>query len=806
MRFAQLYYTSCETGLSGFAGFQFNAVTPGLTPELLRTVESLTAYKPPRWVSPRPAAAEVASCPVNLVYITEPAPILARVVFIGLDFSQRSGNYFAHALVSQELVGFGEILPIELWESPIWVSKPVSDTELRVLHELPPSAQGSGLSRVEVDRFARDAGRAEPLAALLTAAEDAILRDGRPIVIVHPDTAVAARWIGAVSYLLPRAVARRLTFATYHHNPGYVDVHMIGTVPDSDFGLTETAFLSYLVLEPAATHLGDVVPGPAAALLVRAGPGRAAALWDQAARLASVATEAMEGLEDWHPALVMAALSDGPEVTIADLDVLASWLPRHANQVAPGQRAAVLRGFLDDAACRPQHLAALGVLARLVADPELTARIERKAVTEELRSAGSDPPGEFATGVPIVTEEGRTFAAAECAKRLTEASARTSVALLGWSTSLSLELPEEALRRCGEQVLGPQLVTAPDEDTLGVVAGARALAEGVLAHLTAVVAVQPDAVVTVFAMGLDDITGGFPGLVPDDLQEALLVARAGKRPQDRVPDLRQFLGHRHRWVSADLLCRLWPEGRWTVAEARSVADTFEPDQLRSDPVYSWIAQAVLEPPADEGYLVPYAELGKILAACTVDRALPEPARRRLDSFRSTEQLIEQARDSEGKAQAQLVRRLAGSDASLDGPAQDLSRQALVALLDQLAGSRYLPTAVEAYPAAVISAFLRSARRRLAATPRDVTAAALLFRSLSSLQRKGDQKLAPGLDRTLGEELKRWRRTDLNAMEETLRQVNAEVADQFAGWRQKRLATQLRRSWRRLVTGHPEGGP
>jgi hypothetical protein len=44
------------------------------------------------------------------------------------------------------------------------------------------------------------------------------------------------------------------------------------------------------------------------------------------------------------------------------------------------------------------------------------------------------------------------------------------------------------------------------------------------------------------------------------------------------------------------------------------------------------------------------------------------------------------------------------------------------------------------------------------------------------------------------------------MEDTLRQVNAEVADQFAGWRQKRLATQLRRSWRRLVTGHPEGGP
>ncbi|HLK74401.1 MAG TPA: GTPase-associated protein 1-related protein, partial [Streptosporangiaceae bacterium] len=261
-----------------------------------------------------------------------------------------------------------------------------------------------------------------------------------------------------------------------------------------------------------------------------------------------------------------------------------------------------------------------------------------------------------------------------------------------------------------------------------------------------------------------------------------------------------------RWVSAELLGRLWPEGHWTVAEARSVAATFEPDQLQSDPVYSWIARAVLAPPADQGYLVSYSELGKILAARKIDRALPEAARRRLDSFRGTERLIKQARASEGKAQADLIRRLAGSHASLDGPAQDLSRQSLVGLIDRLAGSRYLPAAVAACPAAVISAFLRAARGRLAATPRDVTAAALLFRSLADLGRDGDQKLAPGLDRTLGEELKRWRRTDLNAIEDALRQVDTEVAGQFAGWRQKRLATPLRRSWRRLLTGHPEGGP
>ena len=32
MAFQQLYYTSCEHGLSGYAGYQFNAITPGYRP------------------------------------------------------------------------------------------------------------------------------------------------------------------------------------------------------------------------------------------------------------------------------------------------------------------------------------------------------------------------------------------------------------------------------------------------------------------------------------------------------------------------------------------------------------------------------------------------------------------------------------------------------------------------------------------------------------------------------------------------------------------------------------------------------
>ena len=274
MGFAQLYYTSCETGLSGFAGFQFNAVTPGLAPEMLRTVESLTSYQAPRGLSARPTAAEIAACPVNLVYTCEPGTIVANVIFTGTDFSQRSGNYFAHALVSQDGVSaFGEILPIELWKSPDWASKPVADTELPVLASLPRPSRGGELSREEIGRFLDRDVQAEQLAALLTAAENAVLRSGRPIIIVDPDTAVVARWIAAVCFLLRPAVARRLSFATYHHNPGYVDVHVIGTLPDSDFDLNETAFRSYVVFDVRTARTSDVAPEPGTALLVRAGPG-----------------------------------------------------------------------------------------------------------------------------------------------------------------------------------------------------------------------------------------------------------------------------------------------------------------------------------------------------------------------------------------------------------------------------------------------------------------------------------------------------------------------------------------------------
>jgi hypothetical protein len=115
-------------------------------------------------------------------------------------------------------------------------------------------------------------------------------------------------------------------------------------------------------------------------------------------------------------------------------------------------------------------------------------------------------------------------------------------------------------------------------------------------------------------------------------------------------------------------------------------------------------------------------------------------------------------------------------------------------------------AVETFPAPVVSAFLDAARRRLLARPADVDAAARLLRALASLLAGRDKVIAPGLDEMLREELRAWRRADLNHVSDRLQDEAPEVAQWFSDWRQKRLATRLHRSWRRLVTGHAEGGP
>jgi hypothetical protein len=429
---AQAYYTSCEVGLSDFAGFQFNAATPGLTPQVLSEVEALTSYEPPRSLGYRADPAEIAACPVNLVYHCEPTTVLANVVYVGLDSSRRLGNYFAHALISDSgPAGFAGTLPIELWGSPVWTSDPIQDGELPVI---PGPAAASGVTRARVEAFLADRRRSDQLAVLVTAAEEAVLHQGRPIVVVEADTDQTAHWIAAVSYLLPAPVARRMGFATYRHRPEYSDAHIIGTLPDSDFDLGDGPG-GYVVFDPASGRISDLDPDPAAALLVRAGVGVADRLWATAGSL--VPQGARTSLAAAYPALVAAALLSGTPVTEADLNALAGWALARRSEVAVDRRGDLVAVWLEHPARGPQHLAAL---AGLVDDHDLRVRIEQAAVSAELDLGTS-------TGVPLTTAEGRASGADRCARSAITATPETAVALLAWSGERGLVLAGDVQQR-----------------------------------------------------------------------------------------------------------------------------------------------------------------------------------------------------------------------------------------------------------------------------------------------------------------------------------------------------------------------
>ena len=77
-----------------------------------------------------------------------------------------------------------------------------------------------------------------------------------------PNKAAAFRpdwpeFIAAVSYLLPEALVRGMSFTTYHRRPAYCSMHLIGTLPDRDTDWHGGAFQGFA----AATTTAKTGPG-----------------------------------------------------------------------------------------------------------------------------------------------------------------------------------------------------------------------------------------------------------------------------------------------------------------------------------------------------------------------------------------------------------------------------------------------------------------------------------------------------------------------------------------------------------------
>ncbi|MFY9931577.1 MAG: hypothetical protein WAK82_26600, partial [Streptosporangiaceae bacterium] len=327
MAFQQLYYTSCEHGLAGYGGYQFNAVTPGTSPAIMREVEERTVYEPPHWLQAEAGLDEPEAYPVAFSYgLAHGMAIATQAVFTGADYSGRPGNYFVHALATgAPAEDFGPVLPAELWGAPLWRRQPVAGTELP---ELPGPPPRGNIDRSGVQAFLDARGAQQMLPELLTAAGHA-LSGGQPVVLVSDDASENAWWIAAVCYLLGEPMARRLTFTTYSHRPGYARYHLTGVLPDT---LLPDAEASLAMFDFAAGRTPGGAVHPLAALVASTGVMACAGLWQQAAAFAAGGETS---LDDWLGPVAVAAGLLGRTLSPAETGAAARWLPGAADRMSP---------------------------------------------------------------------------------------------------------------------------------------------------------------------------------------------------------------------------------------------------------------------------------------------------------------------------------------------------------------------------------------------------------------------------------------------------------------------------------------
>lgn len=602
--FQQLYYTSCEHGLSGSAGFQFNAVSERVSAETRHWVEGLAGYEPPRSLAESDTAELLARCPVNLCHTPgrQVGATTLSVRYVGRDSARRFGNYFAHALYTdgEFTTESGGLLPIELWDSPLWTARVADTTEIP---ELPAPLPRGPLSPRSTRAFLRAHPHAEQLPTLLTAVFAAVAEDGS-VVVIDDTTDRIAHWFAAVSYLLPPALARTLSFTTYLFRPTRSRLHLIGTVPEAHPAFGPDDEESYTLFDFSAGRFPELVPThPLVRLLSHIGVASIRSVWSWTAEYTH-GQERTPG--DWHAPVAAAAAAGGIELTDADVRAVIDWLPG-AGHLGP-RRAAVAADIhhkhrnLDD-----DQLAALSAAAEAGGDTalhrELEGRLHQSRILAYV-SGVENAPGP----VPITHAAERDRATMLWQRLLGEAAGiRQRVRLLLWAVGARLTPP-------------PELLATQSLDLARALLGASGAGPGLreeVAELTHTVPAFRAAMVTAVrevlatrGAGQEQLFAQFPARLLDErdldgqprLLEHYWRAQAEREPARTVDLLFRVLEARGQTSpDAELLRGLWrqPSPVWTYPEAIRIARRLPSDQPVDEAVGEWFDRAVKQPVRDE---------------------------------------------------------------------------------------------------------------------------------------------------------------------------------------------------------------
>jgi hypothetical protein len=593
----------------------------------MREVERQTVYEPPLELQGS-AGDSLEVFPVNLLYTyshSSDVTILARVQFTGLDFSNRSGNYFAHSLVtSSPDDDLSTVLPVELWDAPFWQSRQGSSAELPPLTSPPPAGS---ISRLLIAGFPATQGVSSGQVAALLSAADVAMNAGRQLLLIGPDAETVCRWIATVSYLLGPVLARRLTFSTYSYDPRRCRTHVVGIVTETKRqrpGITA----NFHVFEPGENVVvPEIQISPSALLLARLGVASAAEVWALAHSLArpvvagSAGPEAYASLTDAFPVLASAALMLGHQLTAAEVSGAVTWLHSEGATISRERIAAALAGAVEqplaqlsaDQKERLVEVAARADESAAVPDGHLLKRIERGLVDSAFREQARGQPA--GAGIALRTSEAKRAASDGCTKRLPGCGAMAATDLLAWASAVGAEPASHVVHGVGRDVMLDSLRTKQAPPGLAeMAAGWPVLRAGMVARLASMpparqaeVLASPEA--RLFrrqdfaehtALGVEWLVGQADS---GSMSRTLALARIAElgRADGADPAIDQ-----------DLVERLWHGHSWTIAEGVELVDRLPAVEVGTVAVASRLAALLRELPGYRNF-DPWAALVRRLA-------------------------------------------------------------------------------------------------------------------------------------------------------------------------------------------------
>lgn len=803
MGFQQMYYTSCERGLTGYAGYQFNAVSDGVSAETLREVEALVAYEPPQSLVYSDAPADLERCPVNLCFVPGgpgEISVAACVQYVGRDPSQRFGNYFAHAVGRKDFTGpDGSPLPIELWRSPQWARRPVQDTRLS---ELPGPPRPGPLSAAGVDRFLRGHPYGDRLPRLVSAVLSAIAED-RTVLVIDASSEAVAHWFAAVCYLLPPPVARTLSFATYLSRPERSRLRLVGTVSEIPVGLGPDIQDAFHVFDLASGRMPELPEHPLARLLGRVGVPTAQTFWSWTDDYVSGRER---GPEDWYAPAVAATVSGGTALDDEEAAALVGWLDG-ADHLPTGVRAAVARDLYRQRMLSADRLTVLSRIARTTDDRELVEQIQGELLETEMRRHMADDP-EAAEPVPIRDPVFRRQATARFGELLQDCNDQQGVRLLLWASGARLEPAREGLVRKSTEIartLLSRTVTSRVDERFR-------------ARLTRVAAVWPEfreGMVLALSAQLDERPHHFPELMRGlpselllekdlehlpELREHYLIARAERDPDRAAGNLVHILMKRQpRVLDAELLRSLWPSGRWTHAEALDVVPLLPSSVQVDESAGKWLESVFARPVDSTDQLVLCLELCTLMTSPERLAWLPRDTRGCVENAVRIAELLSRPRPSE------LLQLAETRWPALWQPVLTLRGQRLPRALLGCEGTPHeLAKVFLAMGDRTALAYLQLVCRE-AATPSPTASRNIL--ALVAAQRSMTDSQTRYLNEALEMVVHKWPPGDLEAFAREARPLHAALAERMARRAEEKRAGWIKRMRGRKrapKTGAPQG--